>query len=257
MTKLLRYFGKHTIDFIMSVGQVFILSWQAVLQLHYFHKDRVLYIQQMYRLGVKALPLVAIIASFAGAVGGWQGAYQMGDTLPKSFFGEIVPIGILSELGPVLVALVLAGRNGSSIAAEIATMKVTEQVDALEAMAINPIRYLVTPRVVSMILMMPLLIIVGDFVAIFVAGGIGDWFFDINFTMYFNSFQRVFDVWQDFLPSIYKGLIFGLSIGVVSCWVGLNAARGASGVGRAAINAFVYSATLVLMNDFLVAVIVY
>ena len=155
------------------------------------------------------------------------------------------------------MALVLAGRNGSSIAAEIATMKVTEQVDALQAMAINPVRYLVTPRVFSMLLMMPVLIIVGDFVAIFVAGAIGDWFFDINFAMYFNAFQSVFNVWQDFLPSIYKGLIFGLSVGLVSCWVGLHSARGASGVGRAAINAFVYSATLVLMSDFLVAVIVY
>jgi len=161
------------------------------------------------------------------------------------------------EMGPVLVALVLAGRNGSSISAEIATMKVTEQVDALEAMAINPVRYLVTPRVFSMLILMPLLIIVGDFVAIFTAAAIGDWFFDINFAMYFNSFQSVFVMRTDFLPSVYKGLVFGISIGLVSCWVGLHSQRGASGVGRAAINAFVYTAILVLAADYLVAVIVY
>ncbi len=257
MATFISFLGKRTLDFISALGQIILLFWKALGSVRWFHHDRVLYVQQMYKLGIKALPLVGIVSVFAGAVSGWQGAYQLADTLPKSFFGQIVPIGILSEMGPVLVALVLAGRNGSSISAEIATMKVTEQVDALEAMAIDPVRYLVTPRVISMIILMPLLILVGDFVAIFTAGAIGDWFFDINLTMYFNSFQSVFVMTEDFLPSVYKGLFFGLSISLVSCWVGLHSERGASGVGRAAINAFVYSATLVLANDYLVAVIVY
>jgi len=257
MIKFIRFLGKHSLNLITAVGQVVILFYEAMRNIRWIHHDRVLYIQQMYRLGFKALPLVTLVSIFAGAVSGWQGAYQLADTLPKSFFGQIVPAGILAEMGPVLVALVLAGRNGSSISAEIATMKVTEQVDALEAMAIDPVRFLVTPRVVSTILMMPLLIMVGNFVAIFTAGAIGDWFFDINFAMYFNSFQSIFVTHEDFYPSIYKGIVFGIAIGVLSCWVGLHSKRGASGVGRAAIDAFVYSAIMVLACDYLVAVIVY
>lgn len=257
MIKLIRFLGKHSVKFISALGQILILLWHALGSIRFMHRDRVLYNQQMYKLGVTALPLVTMVSIFAGAVSGWQGAFQLEDTLPKSFFGQIVPIGILWEMGPVLAALVLAGRNGSSIAAEIATMKVTEQVDALEAMAINPVRYLVTPRVVSMIILMPLLIIVGNIVAIVTAGFIGDAFFNINYAMYYGAFQSIFVVSQDFYPSIYKGVSFGLIVGLVGCWVGLNSARGASGVGRAAIDAFVYSSILVLMMDFLVAVIVY
>lgn len=257
MLKLIQLLGREAIGLIANIGEVFILFAKALKNIRYIHKDRVLYIDQLYRLGVKALPLVAIIAIFAGAVAGWQGAYQLEDTLPPRFFGQIVAIGILSEMGPVLTALVLAGRNGSSIGAEIATMKVTEQIDALEVMAINPIRHLVTPRVFAMIIMMPLLVAVADIVALFTAAIIGDAFFNISVSMFFNSFQSVFVFSEDVLPSLMKAMSFGVSIGVISCWVGLKATRGATGVGRAAINAFVISATIILVNDYAVATIVF
>ncbi len=257
MLNALRLIGRKTISLIANIGEVFILTGKTLKYVRYFHQDRVLYNEQFYRLGVKALPLVAIIAIFAGAVAGWQGAYQLEDTLPPRFFGQIVAIGILAEMGPVLTALVLAGRNGSSIGAEIATMKVTEQIDALEVMAINPIRHLVTPRVVAMIVMLPLLVVVADIIALFTAALIGDIFFNISVTMFFNSFQSVFVFTEDVLPSILKALSFGISIGLISCWVGLKASRGASGVGKAAIHAFVFSATIILINDYVVATLVF
>jgi phospholipid/cholesterol/gamma-HCH transport system permease protein len=257
MLNLVRLLGRETIGLVGNLGEIFILFGKALKNIRYIHIDRVLYNEQMYRLGVKAIPLVAIIAVFAGAVAGWQGAYQLEDTLPPRFFGQIVAIGILSEMGPVLTALVLAGRNGSSIGAELATMKVTEQIDALEVMAINPIRHLVTPRLIAMIVMMPLLVVVADIVALFTAAIIGDLFFNISFRMFFSSLQSVFVFSEDVLPSIIKAFSFGVSIGLISCWVGLKASRGASGVGRAAINAFVISATIILVNDYAVATLVF
>jgi len=257
MQTILRLTGRKVIGLIANIGEIFILLGKAVKYIRNFHQDRILYNEQFYRLGVKALPLVAIIAVFAGAVAGWQGAYQLEDTLPPRFFGQIVAVGILSEMGPVLTALVLAGRNGSSIAAEIATMKVTEQIDALEVMAINPIRHLVTPRVVSMVVMLPLLVVVADIIALFTAALIGDLFFNISVTMFFNSFQSVFVFTEDVVPSMAKALSFGISIGLISCWVGLKATRGATGVGRAAIHAFVFSATIILINDYIVATLVF
>lgn len=257
MIKLIRLLGRETIGFIAIIGEIFILLGKSLKYVRYFHRDRILYNEQFYRLGVKAIPLVSVIAVFAGAVAGWQGAYQLEDTLPPRFFGQIVAIGILSEMGPVLTALVLAGRNGSSIGAEIATMKVTEQIDALEVMAINPIRRLVAPRVVAMVVMLPLLVVIADIIALFTAAIIGDLFFNISVRMFFNSFQSVFVFTEDVLPSLLKALTFGISIGLVSCWVGLKATRGASGVGRAAIQAFVISATLILVNDYAVATLVF
>jgi len=257
MEKLVRLLGRKTLDLVASIGEIAILVGQTLKYIRYFHQDRILYNEQLFRLGVKAIPLVSIIAVFAGAVAGWQGAFQLEDTLPPRFFGQVVAVGILQEMGPVLTALVLAGRNGSSIGAELATMKVTEQIDALEVMAINPIRHLVAPRVVAMIIMVPLLIVVADIVALFTAALIGDLFFDISVRMFFSSFQSVFVIAEDVIPSMSKALTFGISIGVVSCWVGLNATRGASGVGQAAILAFVFSATIILVNDYLVAMIVF
>ena len=257
MLKLIRLLGRETIGLVANIGEVFILLGQALRSVRYLHQDRVLYNEQLFKLGVKALPLVSIIAIFAGAVAGWQGAYQLEDTLPPRFFGQIVAVGILSEMGPVLTALVLAGRNGSSIGAEIATMKVTEQIDALEVMAIDPIRHLVAPRVVAMIIMMPLLIVVADIIALFTAALIGDAFFNISITMFFNSFQSVFVFSEDVVPGLAKGLSFGISVGLISCWVGLKATRGATGVGRAAIQAFVISATFILVNDYAVATLVF
>lgn len=257
MLTLIRLLGRKTIGLVANIGEIFILLGKALKFVRYFHKDRVLYNEQLYRLGVTAIPLVSVIAVFAGAVAGWQGAYQLEDTLPPMFFGQIVAIGILSEMGPVLTALVLAGRNGSSIGAEIATMKVTEQIDALEVMAINPIRHLVAPRVVAMIVMLPLLVVIADIIALFTAAIIGDIFFNISVRMFFNSFQSVFIFTEDVLPSMLKALTFGISIGLISCWVGLKAKRGATGVGRAAIHAFVFSATIILVNDYIVATLVF
>lgn len=253
----MEWIGRGTLDFVSATGSAFVLLGRSLSNLHYIHADRVLYVQQMYRLGVRAIPLVTIIAIFAGAVSAWQGAYQLEGTLPMRFLGQIVAGGILMELGPVLTALVLAGRNGSSIAAELATMVVTEQVDAIEAMGLNPIRHLVTPRVIAMIIMVPMVTMWADFVAIFSGFAVSKYFFNLNFSTFFNGFQAVFDMRSDFYPGLFKATMFGISIGVISCWIGLRASWGASGVGRAAIDAFVLSSALILINDYILATLLF
>jgi len=253
----LRWLGRHSLTVVRAAGQIFLLLGRSITYMRHLPTDRALYIRQMYRLGVRSLPLVGVIAIFAGAVAGWQGAYQLKGTLPANFLGTVVATGILIEMGPVLTALVLAGRNGSSIAAEIASMVVTEQVDALEAMAISPVRYLVTPRIVSMTLLMPLLVLAADLIAIFSGAFVVNQFFNINYNTFFNSFQAHFVMSSDFYPGMFKAVMFGLTTGLVSCWVGLRAEHGASGVGRSAIDAFVWASILILISDYVVATIVF
>jgi len=141
----------------------------------------------MEHIGVNSLPLVLIIAVFTGAVAAWQAAYQLKGIAPMSFLGAATSRAIITELGPVLTGIVIAGRVGASIAAELGTMKVTEQIDALEVMAINPVRYLAMPRFLAAIIMMPILVTFANFIAVFGAYLVSNYFLDVSFAVFFNS----------------------------------------------------------------------
>jgi phospholipid/cholesterol/gamma-HCH transport system permease protein len=142
----LQKIGSRTLNFFQEFGQISNLFWGIIKSFRQIPKSKSLILFQMEHIGVNSLPLVLIIAIFTGAVAAWQAAYQLKGIAPLSFLGGATTRAIITELGPVLTGIVIAGRVGASIAAELGTMKVTEQIDALETMAISPVRYLAMPR---------------------------------------------------------------------------------------------------------------
>ena len=203
----------------------------------------------MEHIGVNSLPLVLIISVFTGAVAAWQAAYQLKGIAPLSFLGGATSRAIVTELGPVLTGIVIAGRVGASIAAELGTMKVTEQIDALETMAINPIRYLAMPRFLASILMMPVLVIFANTIAVLGAYIVSNYFLNVSFSVFFISVKRFF-VFSDLIAGLIKTIFFGGVTALLGCHIGFQTEGGAEGVGLSTIRSFVMSAALILILDY-------
>ena len=252
----MRAVGRVVINFVEQTGALSILAGRICGHLPTLIRDRGLVLEQMLHIGVNSLPLVAIIAVFTGAVSAWQAAYQFEGLVPLSYLGSATSLAIFIELGPVLTAVVLAGRVGSSIAAEIGTMKVTEQIDALETLAIDPLRYLALPRFFAATFMTPILTIFADFIAIMGSFIVANVLIGISANVFFDGVRDSF-VLRNIFGGLIKALVFGGTIAVVGCYVGFRTSGGAEGVGRATIEAFVISAALILVNDYLLATIIF
>jgi phospholipid/cholesterol/gamma-HCH transport system permease protein len=173
-----------------------------------------------------------------------------------TYLGGAVGKAVVIELGPVLTALVIAGRVGASIAAELGTMKVTEQIDALEAMAIDPVRYLVMPRFVSGIIMLPVLTIFSNFIAILGGLAVSVWFLDLSTYSFLNSLKMFFDM-HDLFGGLLKSVAFGAIIAIIGCYNGLQTSGGAEGVGKSTTRAVVVSSILILLADYGIASLVF
>lgn len=213
-------------------------------------KDRRLIIEQMLHVGVNSLGLVTIIGIFTGAVSCWQAAYQIKGIISYSYLGSATTKAILIELGPVLAAIVLAGRVGASMAAELGTMKVTEQIDALEAMAISPVRYLAMPRIVATTIMLPVLVVYASAIAIFGSYLVATVFLEVPSETFLSAFKKSFEV-KDFYAGTIKAIFFGLSISSIGCFIGFQTSGGAEGVGLSTIKAFVIAAASILILDYI------
>ena len=249
MTLLFDWFINKFEFFFLEIGRISMLIWGIILSFPRFFRDRKLILDQMEHIGVGSIPLVMIIGFFTGTISTWQAAYQFQGFISLSYLGSAVTKAIFIELGPVLTAIVLAGRVGASIAAELGTMKVTEQIDALESLAINPVRYLVMPRFVASIIMLPVITIIANFVAILGAFGVAYFFQDVSFQVFFTSAKRVFEM-KDIFGGLIKAVFFGASTSILGCHVGLHAQGGAQGVGNATIRAFVLAAAMTLVLDY-------
>jgi len=211
-------------------------------------KDRGLIFEQMMHIGVNSFVLVSIIGLFTGAVSAWQVAYQIRGIMPLSYLGSATPKAIIIELGPVLAAIVLAGRVGASISAELGTMKVTEQIDALESMGINPARYLAMPRVIATTFMMPVLVVYASAVAIMGCYLVAVLFLDVSGEVFMNGFRKTLE-YKDIYSGSIKALFFGFSISNIGCFVGFHTEGGAQGVGLSTIKSFVICAATILILD--------
>jgi phospholipid/cholesterol/gamma-HCH transport system permease protein len=242
--------GKKTIKFFQEFGQVSNLFWGIIKSFALIPRSRKIIFYQMEHIGVNSLPLVLIIAIFTGAVAAWQAAYQLKGLAPLSFLGGATSRAIITELGPVLTGIVIAGRVGASIAAELGTMKVTEQIDALETMAINPVRYLAMPRFLASILMMPVLVVFANSIAVFGAFIVSNYFLGVSFDVFFQSVKRFF-VFSDLIAGLIKTIFFGGVTALLGCHIGFRTEGGAEGVGLSTIRSFVLSAALILILDYL------
>jgi phospholipid/cholesterol/gamma-HCH transport system permease protein len=249
---MFRFFTKIAdkfIDFVTEIGEISNLIWGIIRSLPRVFRDRSLILEQMEHVGVNSLPLVVMIGFFTGAISSWQAAYQFQGFISLSYLGSAVSKAIFIELGPVLTAIVVAGRVGASMAAELGTMKVTEQIDALESLAINPVRYLVMPRFLACIAMLPVLTVFANLIAILGAFGVAYFFQDVTFQVFFGSAKKVFEV-KDILGGIIKAFFFGASTSILGCHVGLKTEGGAEGVGNSTIRAFVLAAAMTLVLDY-------
>jgi phospholipid/cholesterol/gamma-HCH transport system permease protein len=241
-------FGRVIIYLLEDIGGSTMLLVKAVRSVFKrpFKPARI--IEQMVRIGVDSVPVVILTAVFTGMVLALQATYQIAKFGADIYIGGIVGISMTRELGPVLTALMVSGRVGAAIAAEIGTMKVTEQVDALETLATNPVQYLVMPRLIAAVVMLPALTALADFVGI--AGGyaISTTTLGINPGVYIEKMNQLVHV-SDLMIGLLKTVVFGVIIAIVGCNQGFKARGGAEGVGRATTISVVTSCILILLSD--------
>jgi len=238
------------------VGGVFILMGQTFSQIKGLVRKFDLFIEQLFFQGVKSISIVLFTSLFMGMVTAYQANYQARQYMPDVYIGMAVCKALLIELGPLIVGLVVAGRVSSSIAAELGSMKVTEQIDALEAFAINPIEHLVVPRVFAGILVLPILTVIAE-----LTGVIGGWILAVG-SLNISSVVYWRGVRLNYFPiTLYGGLIkamtFGFTLTIMGCYYGLRTEGGAEGVGEATTKAVISSTILVLFLDFVVGRLVF
>jgi phospholipid/cholesterol/gamma-HCH transport system permease protein len=233
------------------LGETTLLTGQAILSVMRGGLDIRDLLTQMASIGADSIWIVLVITSATGAVFALYTtnlALQIGFT---QFVGGTMGYGFLNELGPVLGGVAFASRSGSSIAAEIGSMVVTEQVDALRAMAVSPVRYLVVPRVLAGIIMLPLLTVIAD-----AAGLYGSYYFSVAKGVPSAAFWdsvRTYTLTKDLLNGLAKSVVFGFLVGIVACQQGLRTKGGATGVGRATTSSVVLCVVLIFIADFFMA----
>ncbi len=254
LTSLLAWIGRQATALVALIGRAAQFIWSILTAIADLRTWVPLTAVQVRRIGVDSIPVALFIALFTGIVLSLQSSYTFSGIVPLYFVGVLVGKSIMLELGPVLIGLVLAGRVGANIAAEIGTMRVTEQVDALEMMAWNPVSYLVVPRVAAGILTFPIVTVLG-----LVVGIVAGWLTAIGLldlsTQEFVRGLRMFYQPFDLSYPLIKAASFGAIVTTVGALHGYHTRGGAAGVGRAATNAVVISCMLILVFDALWAVI--
>jgi len=244
------------VEFLGHVRRAGTLSLDFVRHVPLLFKNSYLTVQQMYAIGLESVPLVSVTALFLGAETVVQAEYQFSGIIPPKYLGMAVCKALINELGPVVVSLVVSGRIATAIAAEIGSMKATEQLDAMVVLNLHPIRYLIVPRVVAAIIMIPMLVIWGEFLAI--VGSIVTVMLSMDVTtyVYLNGLRLFFNP-ADLFTGIAKTSVFGAIIALTGAHFGLEAKGGAAGVGNATTKAVMVSAVLILIFDFIIAAIVW
>jgi len=211
-------------------------------------------LDQMMIIGTNSIPIIILTATFSGMVTSVQAAYQFSNFIPDWYVGSVVGESVLLELAPVITGLVLTGRVGATIAAEIGTMRVTEQIDALESLSFDPVLYLVFPRIIAGVFMFPILVIIADFCGVF--GGLFSATVSMDVSTYdffkgFKTWYHPFDAWY----GLIKAIFFGFAITSIACYQGYNAEGGAHGVGRATTLTVVISCVMVVVLDYILSAI--
>jgi phospholipid/cholesterol/gamma-HCH transport system permease protein len=239
-------------SFFTRTGNMSLFILQTFRQSFSFPFEFKELLRQCFELGNRSLPLVAITGAIMGLVLTIQSRPILVDFGAESMLPQMVVISLIREIGPVITALICAGKIGSGIGAELGSMKVTEQIDAMEVSATNPMKYLVVTRVIAATFMLPVLVLFAD-----AMGMLGSWVGvnikdDLNIVLFFSRAFSVVD-FIDFFPAFIKSFFFGMVIGIVGCYKGYNAGRGTESVGIAANSAVVLSSLLIIVVDLIAA----
>ncbi|NPA80275.1 MAG: ABC transporter permease [Thermotogae bacterium] len=244
------------VGWLEAIGDYALLLWNSILATREIHRSFGEVVRQIAAIGYGSLTIVMGSSTFVGLVSGVLISYQIKDYVPADLIGLGIWKGVSTELAPVLTALVVAGRVGGGLASEIGTMRVTEQIDALEVMGINPYRFIVLPRIIAGIISIPLLTIVATFIAVLAALFLTVYIYGLPSNPLINGIKASF-VPKDLIVGGTKAFVFGGIITTVSCYFGYYTKGGAVGVGRSAMNAVVASAVLILAADFLISMYFY
>jgi phospholipid/cholesterol/gamma-HCH transport system permease protein len=247
--RIIEYVGVIVKEPIEKIGQIIILFYSTLKWLIKPPFEIKNILKQMLEIGINSLPVVLITAIFTGMVLALQSYTGFKRFGAEGLVGSVVALSMTRELGPVLTALIVAGRAGAAMAAELGTMRVTEQIDALETLATNPVKYLVVPRFFSGLIMLPSLTVIADIVGI-----IGGYFvtvvlLDANATAYMRMTWDYLEM-QDIYNGLIKAFFFGASLSLICCYKGFYTEGGAEGVGRATTGAVVLSFMTILVSDY-------
>jgi phospholipid/cholesterol/gamma-HCH transport system permease protein len=234
------------------VGEMLRLFVESTAFLRQAHRNPRSIVKQMARIGADTLPIGALMSLFIGMVLALQSGYalQKYGTQGKHL-GPIVALSIVRELGPVLMSLLVAGRIGSAIAAEIGTMAISEEIDALVTLRINPIRFLAMPRLIAALVMLPVLVVYADVLGILGGGVVAHTYFEVPYNTYFDQVYNSLD-FGEILRGLVKATFFGGIIATVGCHRGFRATGGAEGVGQATIDAVVYSFIGIFISNYFI-----
>jgi phospholipid/cholesterol/gamma-HCH transport system permease protein len=248
--------GRKVLSFIYFFGGLANLTGQTIYQTFKPPYKYGQIIEQSEKAGYESLPIVSVVALFIGFIFALQFGYFMQRIGSEMYIASLVALAIVRELGPVITALIVAGRVGAANTAELGSMQVTEQIDALETLATNPVKYLVVPRFVALGMMLPLLTLFADIVGIMGSYLICVLKMGITSSMYMNmTFSAL--LFKDLFTGLFKAWIFGMVIALVSCYEGFNVEGGAVGVGRATTRSVVISFLMILAADCFITALFY
>jgi phospholipid/cholesterol/gamma-HCH transport system permease protein len=253
---VLELVGRHGLRWFEEVGRFFYILYSSMYWMFRRPFEGREWLRQMVRVGVDSVPVVGLTAMFTGMVLALQTYRGFERFHAESFVASVVSLSLTRELGPVLAALMIAGRVGSSLAAEIGTMRVTEQIDALYAMAIEPIQFLIVPRVVATTLMLPPLVMLGNGLGVLGGYSIAVGLLDANPIVYWEKTFQYLDL-NDVFSGLIKAAVFGLILSVTGCSKGFFTTGGAEGVGRATTGAVVMASLVILISDFFLTKILF
>lgn len=237
-------------NFLIEIGELSYFTARFFKELFNPPFELKEFLRQCYNMGNRSLLLVSVTGFIIGLVFTLQSRPTLEEFGAVSWMPSMVSISIIREIGPIITALICAGRIGSGIGAELGSMRVTEQIDAMEVSGTNPFKYLVVTRILATTMMLPILVFFGDTIAIFGSAMVENINGNVSFLLYFN---QVFDSLQfsDLIPTTFKTFFFGFAIGLVGCYKGYNCKKGTAGVGLAANSAVVYTSMLLFIIDFI------
>jgi phospholipid/cholesterol/gamma-HCH transport system permease protein len=255
--KSFRLIGETIISLFSYIGGLLLLFWESLLWISRGAIMQIrLILDQAASLGVNSSTIVLITTAFTGAVISLQLAYMAARFGADRFVGFGVAVAMARELAPMITAIAVAGRAGSSITAELGSMQVTEQIDALEAMAVSPVRYLVVPRLIAMAIIIPMLCLFAIIAGVVGGGVVANITAGIGYNVYFESIADMVMI-RDVYKGLFKSFIFAIQIAIIACYQGLKTRGGAAGVGTATTGSVVYSMLIVFITNFLLSAILF
>ena len=256
MKILIENIGAYTISAFTKIGKIAILTYQSLISILKAPKYIPQIVEQFIYIGRRSLVLVIVISIFVGLAIGVEVGFQMTGFTPHWMAGGLILRTILIDIGPLTLGLVLSGRISAGIASELGTMKVTEQIDALRSFAIDPVEYLVTPRLIAAMFAVPTLLIFSNFISVY----FGYYSCHMTISLSWNAFVKGLRFsynFKDIIISLIKAFTFGVAIVISGAFYGLNSQRGAKGVGRATTQAVVLASIMVFILSYLVSLIMF